>query len=183
MAKKYLDPTEVGRSSYRDLQIANQQGFDDPELTKKYGEKFSKFQYAMWQANPYEAAPQEVQSPLYNSNTKWGESMFDDSEATLNQFQNLGDIRAKNQPWYAKVGAGLAKGVMLAATTFLDGTVGLLAGAGTALKEGRWSGLWDNDFSKAMQAVNEWSEQALPNYYTRAEQEQLGMKISLLLTS
>lgn len=172
MAKKYLDPTEVGRSSYRDLQMANQQGFDDPELTKKYGEKFNRFQYATWQANPYEAAPQEVQSPLFNSGTRWGESMFDDSEATLNQFQNLGDIRAENQPWYAKIGAGLAKGVVLAGTTFLNGTLGLIAGIGTAATEGRWSGLWDNDFSRAMDSVNKWSEEALPNYYTQAELEQ-----------
>ena len=167
--KKYLDPTEVGRSSYRELQAINQQGFDDPELSKKYGEKFNAFQYKMWQANPYEVAPQDVQSPLYNSGTKWGESMFDDSEATLNQFQNLGDIRAENQPWYAKIGAGLAKGALLAGTTFLNGTLGLVYGVGTAAGEGRWSGLWDNEFSNTLDEFNQWSEEVMPNYYTQDE--------------
>src|SRR5574344_1050600 len=99
--------------------------------------------------------------------TPWGKSMFDETTATEEQFQNLGNIRAENQPWYAQIGAGLTKGAILAGTTFLDGTVGLIFGAGTAIGEDRWSGLWDNDFSKAMQSVNKWSEQALPNYYTR----------------
>jgi hypothetical protein len=115
---------------------------------------------------------QMVATSLEGTATPWGESMFDEPTATEAQFQELGDIRANNQPWYAQIGAGLAKGAILAGTTFLDGTVGLIFGAGTAIGEGRWSGLWDNDFSKAMQSVNEWSEQALPNYYTRAEQEQ-----------
>ena len=122
--------------------------------------------------DPYRQAEQEISSPLSGTTTPWGESMFDEPTATEAQFQELGDIKANNQPWYAQIGAGLAKGAILAGTTFLDGTVGLVLGAGTAIGEGRWSGLWDNDFSKAMQSVNEWSEQALPNYYTRAEQEQ-----------
>lgn len=90
--------------------------------------------------------------------TAWGESSFDEGYATEEQFQHLGDIRAENQPWYSQVANGIAKGVLLAGTTFLDGTLGLLVGTGTAISEGRWSGLWDNDFSKAMQSVNEWSE-------------------------
>lgn len=48
----------------------------------------------------------------------------------------------------------------------------MVIGANTAIQEGRWSGLWDNDFSKAMQSINEWSESAMPNYYTEAEQNE-----------
>lgn len=101
-----------------------------------------------------------------------GDSMFDKGITSASQLDNLSDTRGELQPWFAKIGAGLAKGAILAGTTFLDGTVGLVLGAGTAISEGRWSGLWDNEFSKAMQSINEWSEQALPNYYTTAEQEQ-----------
>lgn len=114
-------------------------------------------------------------SPIYKQSQGkdiYGSSIFDESSVNEEEFNNLSDIRANNQPWYAQIGAGLAKGAILAGTTFLDGTLGLLFGAGTARNEDRWSGLWDNDFSKAMQSVNEWSEQALPNYYTKAEQEQ-----------
>lgn len=98
------------------------------------------------------------------------DSIYDEEITSASQLDNLNDIRARLQPWYAKIGAGLAKGTITAGTTFLDGTVGLAIGAATAAKEGRWSGIWDNDFSKAMQAITEKSEELLPNYYTDEEQ-------------
>lgn len=102
----------------------------------------------------------------------YGQSIYDEDINFVSQADDLNEVRAIEQPWYAQLGAGLAKGAVLTGTTFLDGTVGLVLGAGTAINEGGWSGLWDNDFSKAMQSVNEWSEEALPNYYTRDEQEE-----------
>ena len=170
---KDIDITKSGPMTFRDLQQANQQSFTtlSPEF-KLFSESVGA---ATAPTSLYDArahGEQMITSSLGRSKTPWGASMFDEATATEEQFQNLGDIRAENQPWYAKVSAGLAKGVILAGTTFLDGTLGLLFGAGTAIKEGRWSGLWDNNFSKAMQAVNEGFEDVLPNYYTRAEQEQ-----------
>lgn len=157
---KDIDITKSGPMTFRQLQDANNDPFASvrPQTISQY--------------DINKQAPQEVSSSLAGTTTPWGESRFDEPTATEAQFQELGDIRAENQPWYAQIGAGLAKGVILAGTTFLDGTLGLLFGAGTAINEDRWSGLWDNDFSKAMQSFNEWSEQALPNYYTKAEQEQ-----------
>jgi hypothetical protein len=171
---KDIDITKTGPQGFNQLKQANNAQFGEdvsPEVRdfimngRQRASSFTLY-------DPYRQAEQEISSPLSGTTTPWGESMFDESTATEAQFQELGDIRANNQPWYAQIGAGLAKGAILAGTTFLDGTVGLVLGAGTAIGEGRWSGLWDNDFSKAMQSVNEWSEQALPNYYTRAEQEQ-----------
>ena len=157
---KDIDITKSGPMTFRQLQDANNDPFASvrPQTISQY--------------DINRQAPQRVSSPLAGTTTPWGESMFDEPTSTEEQFQNLGDIRAEKQPWYAQIGAGLAKGAILAGTTFLDGTIGLLFGAGTAINEDRWSGLWDNDFSKAMQSFNEWSEQALPNYYTKAEQEQ-----------
>lgn len=100
------------------------------------------------------------------------DSMFDEDITSATQLDNLANTRGELQPWYAQIGAGLAKGAILAGTTFLDGTVGLVLGAGQALAEGRASALWDNPFSKAMQSINEWSEEALPNYYTDAERNE-----------
>ena len=157
---KNIDITKSGPMTFRQLQDANNDPFTAvrPQTISQY--------------DINRQAPQMVSSSLAGTATPWGDSMFDEPTATEAQFQELEDIRAENQPWYAQIGAGLAKGAILAGTTFLDGTVGLIFGAGTAIGEDRWSGIWDNDFSKAMQSVNDWSEQALPNYYTRAEQEQ-----------
>lgn len=107
-----------------------------------------------------------------NTGLDYGSSTYDKGlliNATPEDIQNQ---RASSQPWYLKVTNGLAKGVILAGTTFLDGTIGLVLGAITKAHEGRWSGLWDNDFSRTMQSVNEWSEQALPNYYSAQEIEE-----------
>ena len=170
---KDIDITKSGPMTFRDLQKANQEPYTNlsPEF-KSFSMNVgaNTAPTSLYDARAH--GEQMVQSSLEGTTTPWGESMFDEPTATEAQFQELGDIRAENQPWYAQIGAGLAKGAILAGTTFLDGTVGLIFGAGTAISENRWSGLWDNDFSKAMQSVNEWSEQALPNYYTKAEQEQ-----------
>lgn len=170
---KDIDITKSGPMTFRDLQEANQESYTNlsPEFQSfSMNVGASTAPTSLYDARAH--GEQMVATSLEGTATPWGESMFDEPTATEAQFQELGDIRANNQPWYAQIGAGLAKGAILAGTTFLDGTVGLIFGAGTAIGEGRWSGLWDNDFSKAMQSVNEWSEQALPNYYTRAEQEQ-----------
>ena len=170
---KDIDITKSGPMTFRDLQEANQEPYTNlsPEFQSfSMNVGANTAPTSLYDARAH--GEQMVATSLEGTATPWGESMFDEPTATEAQFQELGDIRANNQPWYAQIGAGLAKGAILAGTTFLDGTVGLILGAGTAIGEGRWSGLWDNDFSKAMQSVNEWSEQALPNYYTRAEQEQ-----------
>ena len=170
---KDIDITKSGPMTFRDLQKANQEPYTNlsPEFQSfSMNVGANTAPTSLYDARAH--GEQMVQSSLEGTTTPWGESMFDEPTTTEAQFQELGDIRAENQPWYAQIGAGLAKGAILAGTTFLDGTVGLILGAGTAISEDRWSGLWDNDFSKAMQSVNEWSEQALPNYYTRAEQEQ-----------
>lgn len=170
---KDIDITKSGPMTFRDLQEANQEPYTglSPEFQSfSMNVGASTAPTSLYDARAH--GEQMVTTSLGGTATPWGESIFDEPTATEAQFQELGDIRAENQPWYAQIGAGLAKGAILAGTTFLDGTVGLVLGAGTAMKERRMSGLWDNDFSKAMQSVNEWSEQALPNYYTRAEQEQ-----------
>ena len=170
---KDIDITKSGPMTFRDLQEANQEPYTNlsPEFQSfSMNVGANTAPTSLYDARAH--GEQMVATSLEGTATPWGESMFNEPTATEAQFQELGDIRANNQPWYAQIGAGLAKGAILAGTTFLDGTVGLIFGAGTAIGEGRWSGLWNNDFSKAMQSVNEWSEQALPNYYTRAEQEQ-----------
>lgn len=100
------------------------------------------------------------------------DSMFDEGITSASQLDNLANTRGELQPWYAQIGAGLAKGAILAGTTFLDGTLGLVLSGAQAIAEGRGSALWDNPFSKAMQSINEWSEEALPNYYTDAERNE-----------
>ena len=168
MAKtKELDITKTGPVGYKSLQAQNNSQFDD--IDKFINESQNRVLSRASQSNPYRDMRQMVQSPLATTDTPWGESMFDNKTANQADFENLGDVRAENQPWYAQIGAGLAKGAVLAGTTFLNGTLGLVYGIGTAISEDKWSGLWDNDFSRAMDEFNQWFEKELPNYYTQDE--------------
>lgn len=123
-------------------------------------------------------------SPLIEAGSYLGESMFDPdyiSEADYARMQeNPEELRAENQPWYAQLAAGAAKGVLTFGTTFLNGTLGLIAGIGQGIynladddeSTGFLQGIWDNDVNKTMQAVSDWSEKALPNYYTDEEKNE-----------
>lgn len=111
----------------------------------------------------------------------YGDSSYDDNLQFASQAEDLNEVRAIKQPWYAQIGAGVAKGAVLAGTTLLDGTFGLLFGgveAGIRASDDKSTasdiiaGMWDNDFSRALQTINEKSEELLPNYYTKDETEQ-----------
>ena len=176
MAKKKKDITSTGPMSYRELQAQNNLDnigtptLDQLEFINRVNQ-INAQKVASYESG-FDINPQYIQSPLMQQGNGdyWGNSIYDEDVARGEQ--NLSDTRAENQPWYSQIAAGLAKGALLAGTTFLDGTLGLIVGANTAINEGRWSGLWDNDFSKAMQSINEWSESAMPNYYTEAEQNE-----------
>ncbi len=110
-------------------------------------------------------------TPVQSNTGNFGESRFDPKIANADQFQDINNARGENQPWYAQLAAGSAKMGVLAGTTFLNSTVGLVAGAATAIAEGRWSGLWDNGVNKFLYNINKKSEEFLPNYYTNEEKD------------
>ena len=164
------DIRKTGPQTYRELQEENEKNYiSDTDFLNYIGELQKKYQPTS-QYDPYANAPQDLKSPLFNTNTPWGESFFDDKVTDETGFSQLGDLRAENQPWYSKIGNGVAKGAILAGTTFANGTAGLVVGATSAIVEKDFSAFWDNPFSRAMQSVNEWSEEFAPNYYTEAEQ-------------
>lgn len=173
MAKKdkAIDITKTGPQGYKQLQDINNIGSGDSdydEFIKELNKKYAPTSLY----DPIAHSEQLVNSPLSSTNIPWGESRYDENYATEEEFQHLGNVRAEAQPWYSKIGSGIAKGAILVGTTFLDGTIGAVVGIGTAIDEGRWSGLWDNDFSRAMQDINKASEEILPNYYSEAELNQ-----------
>lgn len=110
----------------------------------------------------------------------FGNSRYDENVKGLSELNNLNEFRANEQSGLAKIGAGIVKGTILAGTTFLDGIGGTIAGAlniayGVAndtVNSGKeaLNAFVQNPFSQTMQQINEWSESALPNYYTYTEQ-------------
>ena len=93
------------------------------------------------------------------------------------------DIQGKLQSNWDKAANGLLKGVGIAGTTFLEGTVGLVAGIGSAISNGSMNKFYNNDFSNYMSSLNEKMENNLPNYYTSAERDAKWYQPENLLTA
>lgn len=173
------DITKTGPLNYRDLQSMNLGARVANDEDLEYLQRFQQATAGRRAAyeSSFDITPRYDQSVLMQQALQqgkddyWGDSYFDEETARGEELERLGDIRAENQPWYSQIGNGLAKGVVLAGTTFLDGTMGLALGATQAIAEGRFSALWDNEFSKTMQQINDLSEEILPNYYTQDEIE------------
>ena len=177
MAKKI---TQSGPQTYKQLQLQNDPNFHPASqeledfLVNSRGSANRAF---MQEANRVNDT--KVQSSIYKNSggtDHFGSSWFDDDVAvgqglTDQGNYQLSDTRAENEPWYAKLGAGIGKGISLAGTTFLDGTIGLLAGIGTAVSEDRLSGLWDNEVSNGLREFNDKMETWLPNYRNKEEKE------------
>ena len=113
-------------------------------------------------------APQEYeQKTAYGS---LGNSKYDNPYILGGDETDVNEIRYENQPWYDTLANGVVKMLGTAGTTFLSSLVGIPAGIGTAISEGRWSGLWDNSVTQAMSDTDKWFEENFTNY--RSEEQQ-----------
>lgn len=177
--EKFVDITKTGAQSYRDLQSQN----NIPESADKiasFADASKYFKYTGQQAIAANQAANaqwedyQEQSPLYRQTggTDYlGNSIYDnDIIVGDDDYNHISDTRGRNQPWYAQLGSGLVKGVGLAGTTFLDGTLGLVWGGIEAIGQGDISKLWDNEISNGLHDFNQNMEQWLPNYRTEEEQ-------------
>jgi hypothetical protein len=89
-------------------------------------------------------------------------------DVKIKRGRDIGEARAQNQGTGEKWANASTKLVTTAGTTFLDGTVGTVWGAvETAM--GNERGLIDNEFSNKMLDIQEYMEEAFPNYYTHKE--------------
>lgn len=120
---------------------------------------------------------QSFYSPQLRPDLDYGSSMFDEGILLDPTQEDINDARANNQPWIAQAAAGVVKGLILAGTTFINGTVGLVYGAGQAIYNAAsddpnkhwYNGLWNNAVTQAMYDLEQASEEALPNYRTTDE--------------
>ena len=97
-------------------------------------------------------------------------SNYTDYGVPLSPFADLNDERAQRQHWGEKWGRGLVKAGITLGTAFAENTVGLMAGLGN-LAFGENHSFTNNPFGRAMDNINEAAREAMPNYYTKAENE------------
>ena len=108
------------------------------------------------------------------------DSRYDKKITLESQLRDLNNTRGELQPWTHQVAAGLAKGAILAGTTFLDGITTLTFGLGSVAfskmlgedspwGENHWAAMWYNPIKIGLQDINEKSEEIFKNYYTNQE--------------
>ena len=112
----------------------------------------------------------------------WGESRYDKMTG-YTPGEDIENVRALAQPWYWKIGNGIAKGGVTAATTAVNTVAGTVFGVGSSLFEmaSEVADGGDVDLKKVLDAgVNnylseqlikfqEFSEELFPNYKTTEE--------------
>ena len=169
--QKLYDITKSGPQDFRTIrkQLASIDAPTDKEYLYKKNMNNSYLGRSMY--NAAEAAPTVVQSPLYNTNTKLGQSYFDKDVYTKEEFEDASSIRAENQPAIIQALNGTAKGSILAGTTAVSGILGIPYGIFSAVNNKDFSKLWDNGITRTAQLINDASEEWLPNYYTKDQLE------------
>ena len=171
------DPREIGVSGLRGLNTRTSNG-------KDYIAAYKNFTPPNWKDNSTRRQGLIDSGPIESVGVEgFGESRYDKKMSQLSELKDLNESRANIQPWYDQIGAGILKGGVLAGTTFADGIAGTIIGAMNVLSnadkiadsDNPWRELGsqfiNNPFSVYMQDINEKVESVLPNYYTKAEQE------------
>ena len=96
----------------------------------------------------------------------YGRRSVDKKITDPNKLVNLSDERGRMQSSFSQISNGTVKGVVLTGTT-IGNTLGtFFVGIPEAIAEGDFSKLYDNEVTRAMKAVTDWSEDVLPNFYT-----------------
>ena len=78
---------------------------------------------------------------------------------------------AYGQSSWDKAKFGIGKFAGITGQTIANNTAGLVYGIGAAIGNQKFSSLYDNDWSKMMDAASERMETYMPNYYTEAEKK------------
>lgn len=143
------------------------------------------------QDTPVKQAYQQAAQSVQNTNNQDQASTFGLDLTSLSKYDRfatsanqlldpteLQDLRGEQQSTGAKILVGLGKFGTLTATTTADGVIGTLVGLGNVLggdeSESAMQRFINNPFTKAMDSVNKWSEETMPNYYT-SEEEQMNL--------
>ena len=191
MEENYLDITEFGPQGLRGLPslVSNQNygtdttGEDNTNKEKSIADLILQSKHPYQQLGPYFSPTQKTEDiGLEAMSLGYGDSRFDENATQESDLYNLDEIRAQNQTGIEQLAHGVAKGIGLAATTFVDNFVGTAAGLANVIDKAssgeiskdQWftqglNAFVDNPVSRELQEINDKMEVWLPNYYTEAE--------------
>lgn len=108
----------------------------------------------------------ELDDPL----ASWGTSKYDTLNTGLDDYDAMNEGRYQNQSTLDALGNALAKMLGTAATTIVSGIANIPVGIYTAIDEGRWSGLWDNELTRGLSEVEDFMEDNFKIYQSKEQQ-------------
>lgn len=169
---EYNDITKVGIGGLKGLPGINNQ----PSKLEQKIQNINNLRNSGYNVIDIYSAPAIENIGMRLVQSDFGKSKYDE-DIYLSQLDELPNIRGERQPWYAQLGAGISKGVVLAGTTYLEGILGLISGLSTGIynladeneNTGFWEGLFNNEIDNGLSFINEKMEEWLPNYYTDEE--------------
>ena len=170
MAKKVnkYDIRKNGPLSYRALQTENASEYtpdDSPFANLQAPRAYTPQIYNVYEGS--EMSPLQAQG----NGDYWGKSQYDNPSANANEWEDLAETRYENQPWYDTLANGVAKMYGNFATTFLSSIIGIPYGIEEAIRQQRWSALWDNDVTQALGDADDWMEEHFTNYRSQKQQD------------
>lgn len=101
----------------------------------------------------------------------FGKSKYDDTITDVSQLYNLDENRYEQQSTAAALGNAFVKMLGTAGTTLASTIGGPIVGTATAINEGRWSGLWDNEFTQALSDIDNELEENFKIYQSERQKE------------
>ena len=163
------DITKTGPVGLRGLQGLNRQQKQD----------YSQVDYEQMRRNAFRGVdttppdaslfvPQhrDISDPL----ASWGSSDYDTLSPYIDDVDTLNEARYENQSTISAMGNALAKMLGTAATTIVSGLGNIIYGPATAISEGRWSGLWDNELTQALSGVDKYMKDNFKIYQSKEQQ-------------
>ena len=149
------------------------QGIDNSGVSKV--EKFNKISDYTRQQDPTFLMEESRLRP--NSGTYFGasSSKFDNNLPSVDQLMAEGltadQARGIEQPVFNRIGNALVNNAVIAGTTAISGSLGVIWGAIDALANQELNKLYDNPVNKKMLELQEATAKAAPNYYTKEYEE------------
>ena len=149
------------------------QGIDNSGVSEV--ERFNKISDYIRQQDPTFLMKESRLRP--NSGTYFGasSSKFDKNLPSVEQLMAEGltadQARGIEQPVFNRIGNALVNNAVIAGTTAISGSLGVIWGAIDALANQELNKLYDNPVNKKMLEVQEATAKAAPNYYTKEYEE------------
>ena len=177
----YTDISKTGPLTYSEIRKQNPLTPEEVDSDiKKIGKKSLESGVGTLSPRKFFEKSVEYGHSQYKDPVKWaqelrqagyGESKYDALIEPTTNIEEIQENRALNQTAGEKLLNGVLKGAITTGTTFINTLAGMPFGAAEAIFKGDISKIWDNEITNAMSGIEEWSEKALPNYYSKDELE------------